>query len=266
MPEWTTDVLARVASGQTTKDDLRKLGASSAGDPILDYNDFMFTHMRMHAAHASYPMGMSFPIDSKYGTAMNHFIARMSHDISKDLYDQLQVEGVKGALVEFGVFNGDWLATMLDHMEAKRNVSETYGFDSFEGLPAPDPSNDGPFWQKGQYAADLASVGGRLKQDQRPYLKLIKGWFSDTLKREENTIGDIAFAKIDCDLYGPAVECLDYLASRLSNGAILFFDDWNHVSNAGETKAFLEWAPRFPEFRFELFGFVGHKMFMRVWR
>ena len=191
MPGWSTDVHARVASGQTTKEDLRKLGASTAGDPILDYNDFMFTHLHMHAAHASYPMGMSFPINSKYGTAMNHFIARMFHDISKDLYDQLRAEGVKGALVEFGVFNGDWLAATLDHMEATRNVSKTFSFDSFEGLPTPDPSNDGPFWKKGQYAANFASVATRLKLSQRPHLRLIKGWFSDTFNSEEHIVGTL---------------------------------------------------------------------------
>lgn len=64
--------------------------------------------------------------------------------------------------------------------------------------------------------------------------------FSDTLKRADiQSIDGIAFARVDCDLYQPTVEVLDYFKPRLPDGAILVFDDWTWN---GETKAFAEWC------------------------
>ncbi len=57
-------------------------------------------------------------------------------------------------------------------------------------------------------------------------------------------IGRVAFARVDCDLYQSAVECLDFLEGRLSDGAFLCFDDWTDDPNTGETRAFLEFADR----------------------
>jgi len=56
-------------------------------------------------------------------------------------------------------------------------------------------------------------------------------------------VREIALARIDCDLYAPAVECLDYLAGRLSDQSVLVFDDWTFDLAKGETRAFAEWLP-----------------------
>ena len=62
---------------------------------------------------------------------------------------------------------------------------------------------------------------------------MIKGWFSESFKRPEiQGIDKICYARIDSDLYQPAVECLDFLRDRLVDGAIL-----------GESKALSEWLP-----------------------
>jgi hypothetical protein len=121
---------------------------------------------------------------------------------------------------------------------------DVYGFDSFEGLPKPDIAHDHEFWKEGMYAARIEDVKAYLKCSENPNVKLIKGWFSDTLKQAEaNNIKQIAFARIDCDLYHPTVECLDYLKDRLVDNAILVFDDWMFDLRVGETKAFYEWLP-----------------------
>ena len=46
------------------------------------------------------------------------------------------------------------------------------------------------------------------------------------------------YARIDCDIYQPARECLHYLGPRLVDGAIAVFDDWPHVRGFGEQRAF----------------------------
>lgn len=265
MAKWTTDILTRIRAGHATEADLQKLGASSTGDPILRYNGFMFERFSMHAAHSSHPLATSFDRASPYALAAASALSDVARDVASDLLDRLDAEGVDGALVEFGVFRGAWLGHMLDRMDENRRWRPAVGFDSFEGLPAPDPATDSGGWQAGQYAAQLAEVAAALRLDERPQLRLIKGWFSDTLSEQDNDVAEVAFARIDCDLYGPAVECLAYLSHRLADGAVLMFDDWTHLAHVGETRAFMEWAPTVPHLRIEAIGFVAEKMFFRVW-
>ena len=109
-------------------------------------------------------------------------------------------------------------------------------------------------------------MADHLQVALRTNVALVKGWFSDTLKAEvAQTVREIAFARVDCDLYEPCVACLDYLAGRLSNGAILVFDDWTFNLAKGETRAFAEWVERRPPYRFEFlcFNSIGH-LYMRV--
>jgi len=149
---------------------------------------------------------------------------------------------IPGAIVEFGVSSGIWLKK-LDEIIQKINLNRSiYGFDSFEGLPMPDYTVDDQCWTEGQYAANIDDVKKYLKCEEKPYIHLIKGWFSETFPTEiVQAIKKIAYARIDCDLYHPTVECLDYLKGRLVDKAILVFDDWPRRSDMGEAKAFLEW-------------------------
>ena len=56
-----------------------------------------------------------------------------------------------------------------------------------------------------------------------------------------------------------------YLDGRLSDGAILVFDDWTFDPAKGEMQAFAEWVERAPPYRFEFlcFNSIGH-LHMRV--
>jgi hypothetical protein len=47
----------------------------------------------------------------------------------------------------------------------------------------------------------------------------------------------IPYVRIDCDIYLPALDCLNYLGSRLAGGAILVFDDWPRLRGYGEQRA-----------------------------
>jgi len=37
------------------------------------------------------------------------------------------------------------------------------------------------------------------------------------------------FVNIDCDLYEPHIECLEYFYPRMASGSIVFFDDYHSV-------------------------------------
>ena len=78
---------------------------------------------------------------------------------------------------------------------------------------------------------------------------LIEGFYNESLY-EESTIeilGDTkaALVHIDCDLYSSAIPCLDFIAPRLVDGAILMFDDWfcyRGREDKGVRRAFNEWS------------------------
>ncbi len=116
------------------------------------------------------------------------------------------------------------------------------------------------------YAASLDKVRANVQAAERPRIKLVKGFFSDSLiKAEAQGIKSFCFARIDCDIYEPAVECLTYLGSRLSHNSILVFDDWTHGIEFGEGRAFAEWIPTVPHLKFEtIFQGPWDHLYLRV--
>jgi hypothetical protein len=207
----------------------------------------------------------SFDMDSRWGKPIFDAAMCSERQFAIELLDKLSADHVPGDIVEFGVASGEWLSHLAqwneDH-QAERNVC---GFDSFEGLPDATAA-DLDCWAKGMYCHDIDTVSAALDVDRRPWLKLVKGWFSDTLKTAEaQNIDRVAYARIDCDLHASTVDCLSFLTNRLADQSILVFDDWTYNPEKGETRAFLEWLPTVPELRFEtiLENPMGH-IYMRV--
>lgn len=177
--------------------------------------------------------------------------------MAKQLLTEIKTNETLGNIVEFGVYEGKWLSIIADINEEIGLERSIYGFDSFEGLPVPGVEDEGMGWQEGMYEAPLDRVRAYLRTDQRPHIKLIKGWFCDTTKLPEaQAIQQICYARVDGDLYASAVDTLAFLTGRLSDGAILVFDDWTFNPKKGETKAFFEWAPTVP-YSFEFIGYLG---------
>ncbi len=190
----------------------------------------------------SLALASSWAMDTKYGRHIKNAMDAAELEFAGDLLREIKVTGVAGAICEFGVFEGRWLKILSDHCEHIGLQRPIFGFDSFEGLPAPKVGFDIGGFEEGEYSADFDSVYRRLDCANRD-ITLVKGWFSETLAVSPAVdIEQISFARIDCDLYEPTLECLDYLQSRLSDGAILVFDDWSWWFGHGEPRAFFEWA------------------------
>jgi hypothetical protein len=171
---------------------------------------------------------------------------------AEHLLEGLHRDSISGAIVEFGIYYGYWVSLLCELQERHGWQREIWGFDSFEGLPSPQRGIDPAVWTQGQYAAPIEEVKAGLQLDERPYLHLVKGWFSNTLSEEPaRSIRDVAYARIDSDLYGSCVDCLNYLAPRLVRGAILVFDDWQFSTDTGEVRAFSEWYEANPGWKFE---------------
>jgi Macrocin-O-methyltransferase (TylF) len=211
-------------------------------------------------------IGVSWPDNSKWGHRAHCALLDVEIDYVKDLLTDIKERSIPGALAEFGVFQGWWVSFLWEHTDAIGLDRAVYGFDSFAGLSKPHPRFDEPVWYEGQFACDLATVRTNVKAAERPRIRLVEGFFADSLPRAEaQSVESYCFARIDCDIYEPALQCLTYLGPRLSDGAILVFDDWPHQLGLGEQKAFQDWLPSVPHLKFEFlfYGTIGH-FYLRV--
>jgi O-methyltransferase len=68
----------------------------------------------------------------------------------------------------------------------------------------------------------------------------------------------ISVCIVDCDLYEPTVQVLDFISPLLDDGALIYFDDWRLTRaspHVGERAAALQWLAANPAF--ELIDFPG---------
>lgn len=209
------------------------------------YEHWLINNVRNAPLYAEWPhLSTTFQYNSHYGKLVYEGMLNAELLFEKELLLEIKEKNIEGALVEFGVSKGVRLKHLIDSCKDIHLDRYIYGFDSFEGLPKPDYAYDMEFWKEGWFDANIHDVKKYLNCNENKNVKLIKGLFADTFKQDEaQNLKQIAFARIDCDLYHPAVECLDYLKDRLVDNSILVFDDWMNNLRYGETKAFYEWLP-----------------------
>jgi tetratricopeptide (TPR) repeat protein len=199
--------------------------------------------------------------DTAWGKRAHDALVGVECEYAAELLKEIQEKKIAGDIAEFGIFEGWWVSYLWEVTQRLGLARRIYGFDSFEGLSEPHPEHDSAFWKKGQYACSLEQVSKNVQAQNRPRLKLVKGFFEKSLRGADALIAkQFCYARIDCDIYQPALDCLRYLAPRLSDGAILVFDDWPHIRGLGEQRAFEEWLPEVPhlEFEFLFYGSIGH--------
>ena len=175
-----------------------------------------------------------------------------------------------GDYLEFGVSHGSSLLYMYQTLQ-KFKIEEVrlFGFDSFKGLPEEATFDDDGTWNPGDYYAKEKNVRKFLSKEGVNWekVKLIKGWFKDTLKPgliKENNIEKASVIMIDCDMYISAKEALDFCVPLIKDKTIIIFDDWNSANlakrNLGEKKAFEEFMnenPHFEYFDFDNYSYQG---------
>jgi len=136
---------------------------------------------------------------------------------------------------ECGVFSGNSLLACASIARDQGVKGEFWGLDTFEGLP---PLSD----MDKQYAPPTAKYRTQTMFTEtsvsavRKLLNeagfgeeicLVPGLFADTLSKiPEN---QYHFVNIDCDLYEPHIQCLEYFYPRMAKGGIVFFDDYHSI-------------------------------------
>lgn len=132
---------------------------------------------------------------------------------------------------EFGVAEGESLKMWLGLHRHKN--SRFWGFDSFQGLPED--------WHKGCPKGTFAR-GGKPPEIMDSRLKLVVGWFQDTLPNFLKTFRPQARMVVhyDADLYSATLYALTQLDFIARAGTVVIFDEfWDP---AHEFRALMDYA------------------------
>jgi O-methyltransferase len=161
-----------------------------------------------------------------------------TYNMSKQLIQQ----GIKGCFIECGVAAGSQIGAMQQALIDSNDHRIIYGFDSFEGIPFAtkedteqpgigeiDKGKLGLLETTGVSSHSIEDVisNFRLWNLHISNLRLVKGWFQDTIKKESENIEEIAMLRLDGDLYESTKIPLQYLYNKVSKGGIIIIDDWN---------------------------------------
>jgi hypothetical protein len=166
-----------------------------------------------------------------------HAFYRMDH-----IYEVLQefkdnYEG-RFSILEFGTANGYAFIKMLyatQYLKMQDRVM-VHGFDSFAGLPPPDPGDqnlvsDNNF-MAGDYLGSYEELEEYCRRRYQNY-QIHKGCFEASITEE--FLGTLKtylpiLVWIDCDYYRSARTALERLISYLPNGCVIYFDDYDNIN------------------------------------
>ena len=167
------------------------------------------------------------------------------HTIIKKALFYKNIENVPGDYLEFGVYEGTSLKGAATYWKKiSKDKINFYGFDSFTGMKI-EKGDEHPFYGTFDYSTDFEIIKKRFKN--LPEVKLVKGFFQETLKKhpKEYGINKAAVVLIDCDLYSAAKSSFNFIKDLVSEGAILILDDYFNYKankNKGVQAAFQEFC------------------------
>ena len=160
--------------------------------------------------------------------------------------------GIPGSIVECGVWRGGSMMMAALTLQALGDTSRRLLlFDTFEGLPKPNQTEDVDLWGHSAYNewtrhrltdessdwahASIEEVRENLASTGYPPEKIvfIKGMVQNTLPRTSPET--IALLRLDTDWYESTVCELNHLYPHLSVGGVLIVDDYGHMR--GQRKA-----------------------------
>jgi O-methyltransferase len=154
-----------------------------------------------------------------------------------DVVTMAERDAIRGALVECGVGKGGcgaMMALVSKELGSKRTL---WLCDSYEGLPEPTekdfragktgemigPLSQGMLLHPTEQVSDLIFNKCRLLKED---VKIVKGWFQDTLPAVRKDIGEIAVLRLDGDWYESTKCCLENLYDIVSPTGFVIIDDY----------------------------------------
>ena len=103
-------------------------------------------------------------------------------------------------------------------------------------MPATDASIDAH--NKGDFAdVDLGELSDYARKCGIDNITFVKGMFEDTAPETLRTVGNVALAHIDCDIYSAVAFSYDAVRGFMVEGGYVAFDDAIYSSCLGATEA-----------------------------
>ena len=162
------------------------------------------------------------------------------------------VRDVDGNIVECGVGPGLSLFDFSLISRAAGRPRHIFGYDSFQGLPDPTPTDGrwnarsgGSFSYSEQQVRDQLQLAGLEEQYIDANITLVRGPFTTSLPNYDK--GPIALLHIDVDLYQSYRTVLESLYEHVASGGIIAFDEYRQRQWPGATEAIDEFFAGKPE-------------------
>ena len=138
--------------------------------------------------------------------------------------DVIRDRDVKGNCAELGVYKGEF-ARFINMFLPDRKL---YLFDTFEGFKNQKANDEREMELDKNLLDNFTDTDEHIVLESMPYpekVEICKGIFPKTTR---NIIDNesFAFVSIDCDLYEPTKDGIDYFVPRLSKGGYVFVHDY----------------------------------------
>lgn len=150
----------------------------------------------------------------------------------KYVLDQLLklTQDIEGDAAECGAYKGFSALRMCMAFHGSSRL--VHLFDSFEGLPDPEPC-DGNYWAAGALSAPEEALRQTLSgfDNYRVYKGWIPARFNDVADRQ------FSFVHIDVDLHRPTLDSLEFFYDRMVRGGLLLMDDYGFNTCPGAKQA-----------------------------
>lgn len=191
-----------------------------------------------HAPPYEELFGERVPLLQVFQLAIANYLRLHSEICKRDLRARLKsMLGGRSVFrgVECGVYAGSSLVACGGLARDAGLRFELLGLDTYEGLPEPSDQDrilapEGAPYLKRRLFTDTSvdAVSQRLSEAGLAESVFLKaGLFKDTLPTLDERL--YHFVNIDCDLYDPHIECLEYFYPRMVKGGVIFFDDYHSV-------------------------------------
>lgn len=153
---------------------------------------------------------------------------------------------IMSSYCEFGVFDGRTFS--IAYHALNHTCNRFYAFDSFEGI-GDTLAEETSHFVDGDFYANQASFWYNMHDADADLSRItaVPGLFNTSLINKTPAdfgISHIFCAHIDVDVYIPALQALQFMTPALVDGALILFDDYDHMAadnSRGERRALREW-------------------------
>lgn len=135
-----------------------------------------------------------------------------------------QARTLDGAVAEVGVYRGGTGRLLSQVFTGAKTV---HLFDTFEGMPDPDPKRD-PY-VKG-FLSDTSVAAVRAYLADRDNVVLHPGWFPETAASLQGE--RFAFVHVDADIYQSTLDACRFFFPKMVAGGVMVFDDYGNCLGA----------------------------------